>query len=233
MAPLSLGFRARSRRSAKRASARRAALVTRRRAQRPSRSLSLVSRSDQIHRFAKCLATPVTLTNASTTFNFEPTLASLAGYADITALFDMYRITGWEITFLPTRNTADASAGLTGAGGFVGSTPNGNIPFMWLANDTDGGGPTSEAQFYEKPTSRVFMCDKPIKWVCKSPRISSAAYAGGAFTGYSVAPSTTWIDCSSTGVPYYGTYGLQTFGTTYNGYIMGYCKVYLEAKGIR
>jgi len=221
---------ARSRKAQARARARRAGrAASRRRSVRVARPLGLARGT--VHRFAKCLSTPLSIINTTTVFSVEVTLAAMQGYADITALFDQYRITGWEITFLPTRNVAEASGGLAGDGTY-GTAPNGNIPQIWLCNDQDGGGPTTAANFYERPDARVFMLDKPVVWKCKNPRISQAAFSGGAFAGYSVASKSVWVDCASTAVPYYGTYGLQTYGTQQNGYIMGYVKVFIEAKGI-
>ena len=174
----------------------------------------------QVHQFSKVMATPLNFTNVSTSASIEPTLASLSGYTEITSLFDHYRITGWDIMFMNNRTMSDeATAGVM-------------MPFMWIVNDQDGGGPTTEAAFFERGDAIVRRMDVPLTFKNRSPRISGAAYAGGAFTGYTVGAKGVWLDCASSAIPYYGTYLLQTNSTGANGNILVYVKVHFEAKGL-
>jgi len=183
-------------------------------------SRSLISRSDRIHEFAKVASTVGDITSSSTSFSFEPKLSDLQGYSDIQNLFDYYRIMAYEILFIPNRNTSDITAASAA------------IPNMWIVNDQDGGGPSAETGFMEKPTARIQQMIEPFKWVNKSPRFSLAVYQG-VTTGYAVGGRSQWLDCTSDGVPHFGTYCLMKDNANMAGNIRYFVKVYFQAKGLK
>jgi len=173
-----------------------------------------------VHEFCKVASSVGDITSSSTSFSFEPKLSDLQGYTDIQNLFDYYRISAYEITFIPNRNSSDITAASAA------------IPNMWICNDEDGGGPTAETGFMERPTARIWQMVTPRKWMNKAPRFAQAIYQG-ATTGYAVGGRTQWVDCTSDGVPYYGTYCLMKDNANMAGNIRYYVKVWFQAKGLK
>jgi len=162
---------------------------------------------EQVHTFIKGISTTTALTGNGA-LAIEPTLAMLQGSTDITNLFDQYRFTNIKMTIIPHQNAAEGLA-----------APTATIGYMFAVVDQDGAGPTTDAQFKERPDLVIKRTDQVIVINCKSPRISAAAYAGGAFTGYTVGTANVWLDVASTSIPYYGIYLLfQTAlaGMTYD-----------------
>jgi len=200
----------------------RMAKVASRRATGRKRMYPMRSIAERVHTFQKCY-TQGSITNATGAFSIEPTMGGLAGVTDITNLFDSYRIVAYEILFVPTQNFADIAA------------VNDKIPSMWICNDYDGGGPTTAALFYERPDAKLVRMDNVYKWRNRDPRVQDALWAGGAFAGYAQSVKGQWINCTSTGVPYYGTYCLMinnanmAAGATIDMTI----KCTIQAKGIR
>jgi len=118
------------------------------------------------------------------------------GYSELTALFDRYRLTKVQLTFIYGKNSANITQTTTAGA-------NTNLPCLYTAIDLDDdSAPANIDELLEYETCHVDRLDKIVKRTVY-PRIATAAYSG-AFTSYANMDPSTWIDCNSDGVRYYG-----------------------------
>jgi hypothetical protein len=160
------------------------------------------------------------LSYTSTNFSLVPALDDTDGYAEFVALFDQYRMIEYEVTMLPSTNTAD----VVGVGTAV-------LPYIWYCNDSDGNGPTTAAEFLERGTQPKLF-DRALKLRNRSPGVLTEVVAG-AGTGYAPTQSKVWIDTGDADCPHYGSYFLVD-GTRVAGWTARvYVTVLMEFRGVR
>jgi hypothetical protein len=131
--------------------------------------------------------------NSSTTVESDKFLAfelsDLQGYANLTAVYDSYRIRMVELFFTGTMNT---------------TTPGSNIanPLVYTAIDFDSAAGQTINTILQYDTCEIH--DIRQNWsVVFRPRVALAAY-NGAFTGYAEGKQDQWLDCASAGIQHYG-----------------------------
>lgn len=134
-----------------------------------------------------------TLTN-SASFGMAASfkLSSTMDYADMTKLFDRYKITGVKLKFLLQNNTAGIGTAQA-------------LPVMYVAFDGDDASlPTSYDQVLSKSycKTRILNGNFEHKAYYK-PRLTKEIYNTVLTTGYS-SEKACWLDCNSPDVPHFG-----------------------------
>ncbi len=99
------------------------------------------------------------------------------------------------------------------------ASPNQAVPYLLLVFDRDDASALSVATDYYQYENVMQVPGTYAIDLDLVPSITPAYYAGGAFTGYGVEPSTMhWIDIANTGVQHYGIKffvpGLQATSTS-------------------
>lgn len=116
------------------------------------------------------------------------TLGDINQYAQLTSVFDQYRLAMVEVTFLPRTTQNETYAAVT--------------PMFGTAVDVDdASSPAGFNYIGDYQGSKVTEAYKQHKHTFV-PHIAVAAYSG-AFTSYENV-TAPWIDCASTGVQHYG-----------------------------
>lgn len=124
-------------------------------------------------------------------------LSDIPGYAELTSLFDKYRIRGVKATFMPRVNVFRLSDLGTGT-----TTATTSPPIFSVVDYDDASAPANAAVLHEYENCKCHYEFKPWS-VFFRPQIAIAAYSG-AFTSYATANNDMWIDAASPGVEYYG-----------------------------
>jgi len=131
-------------------------------------------------------------------------LAQLPNQAAYIALFDLYRITGLELTFMPT---ATMSAVINATEPPGGANPAYYVPCVHAATDFDlDTAPTGGAVTLMGYSSyRRQLLDKEFRYSLK-PRVSIQAVQPGTITPTVATASATdlWMDTQDPGVRYAG-----------------------------
>ncbi len=126
-------------------------------------------------------------------------LSDLTQSTTLAALFDQYRIEKVKVHFKSRNNAVSV---------FNTASPNGGVPTGYLVVDRDDGTALtsmSDPLQYDNVVSFNGEEDSTVELV---PSITPAVYSGGAFSGYTTAPSTShWIDIANTSIPAYGIKG--------------------------
>lgn len=122
--------------------------------------------------------------------NYNYALQYLTAYSEFTALFDQYRITRIETTFMPTITEISA----------LGSFTNSYLLTAIDYDDSNAYATLNDA--LQVATASITPLTKPVTRGF-SPRLALAAYSG-TFTSYAQAPPGQWVDCASPGVQHYG-----------------------------
>lgn len=131
--------------------------------------------------------------------NFQ--LSSLPDYAELTNLFDTYRLDKIElhINYLNNTSTAGAFVGPATATLVSGT----QIPTIIMAPDKDDSNiPANIGVLQEYGSAVVKRMDKPIVFTVY-PRVAKPAFQAGVFTGYTQG-GPTWVDAASPAVEHYG-----------------------------
>jgi hypothetical protein len=154
---------------------------------------------------------------ALSTFTGIPwTLGAHDQYASFTNLFDQYRITELEFRFVPKIN-ANSSIVSTGL-------------FHVVVDFDDVNVLTSIGQALDYENCKVVPGYKPIT-VRFRPRVALGAYSG-AFSAFANEPASTWLDCASTNVQYYGVKTAWTLTSAVTYYDM-YVAAKLQFRNVR
>jgi hypothetical protein len=150
-----------------------------------------IPRRDKTYTFVRTVQlTPLSVTTAmDTTFAYTFTLAGFPDSTDFTNLFDQYRIGIVRVAFFPQ---GAASA-------VINSTLGTAIDY----DDSASG--LSLGQLEEYSTFQLNSLQKTF-WRTFQPMAAQAAYSG-VFTSFNRMPASTWIDCGSPSVLYYGLKG--------------------------
>jgi len=119
-------------------------------------------------------------------------LAFLPDYTDFTYLFDVYKITGVQVTWMYNHNSSENPSGVQNAG----------LPILTVIQDQDDGtAPTSLSAMYQYGTCKVYRLDKPVTKFFRVKQSTLVDTATG--TGYAVGKNT-WIDANHADANYYG-----------------------------
>jgi len=163
-------------------------------------------------------------------FKFE--LAHLTNYAEITNLYDNYRIKMVYVHVIPSFNSSEIAYGTASATGSMG------IPMMHYTVDNDDAVvPTSRSKVTENSYAKSRRLDSPFT-IAVRPRAQNvvATTAGSAAAG--MLPANQWLDCDSTTVPHYGLkFWLDEFPTVTSAtgsrpFLKFTCTYILEAKNV-
>ncbi len=146
-----------------------------------------------IHTFRRTYtAGQVTASNTVNSGALAFTLDSLPGYTEFTSLFDQYRITEALVKFVPLTLEFGPS-----------TNPSVNFPVVYTVIDLDDNvTPVTTDELKQYDTCQV-ISNQNYFTRCVQPRAALAAYSG-AFTSYSQAPVSQWMDVASPSIQYYG-----------------------------
>jgi len=124
-------------------------------------------------------------------------LADLPDDAAYTSIYDQYRIVKVEMWIIPRVTQVDMDD--------TGTRQNPWL--MYIVEDKDDSTPPSAVESVLAHNS-VRVIDLRKKYYFKYyPSVTPSVFAGGTFSGYSIAnggKKGPWIDCANTSVPYYG-----------------------------
>jgi hypothetical protein len=138
-------------------------------------------------------------------------LGDFVQVASFATVFDQYRIEKLHFRLTPLSNVRDDSQAVS---------PHQAVPNLYVVVDRDDATqPTTLSQLKEYDNVQVAPGTSGIT-VEFEPSITSALYAGAAFSGYSVLPSkSVWVDVANTTVPVYGIkLGVTALEATTNDY---------------
>lgn len=174
---------------------------------------------------------------AVTTFNVMDTftpgvivvkLNALPDYTEFIALFDQYRITKVECTFVFDKNCSEVVA-----------TNNNLLPNLYTVEDNDDGvNMITAPPYFEYESFKIHRLDKPCK-VVFHPVTNSPVYASSTFSGYSENAASKWIDTAYPASEFYGLkYAVVAdmgggVGSVQLGQLQIYTKVYLECQSVK
>jgi hypothetical protein len=154
-------------------------------------------RADPVYTVTKRVIGLATCTssNAIETFSSNGiSLNAFTGYASLTGAFDQYRFDQVEVEYLPRIAVADG-AGASNPGVFVS-----------VVDFDDSTNLTSVAEALAYPNAQVWTGAPGKTPLLKHrfvPRIATAAYQGGVFSGFA-NQSKLWVDAGTPGVAHYG-----------------------------
>jgi len=152
----------------------------------------------QVHTFRRTYPVAYSVTDTLVHRSVPINLGALPHYSEFTSLFDCYRITHVKMMFLYDQNSSQSVEVAVGVPQVT------FIPYLITVNDFDDATPlTALSDYCEYENFKVERMDRPLT-ISFVPRIASAVYSGGAFTGYSQAPPLAWVDSGSPSVEYYG-----------------------------
>lgn len=88
-------------------------------------------------------------------------IASLTNFPSLQSMFDLYKITGMKVTFIPSHNVSDISAG-AGTG----------IPMLYVAPNRDPyvPAPASVADILNDDGCKAIRFTKPVSFYVKNPK---------------------------------------------------------------
>jgi hypothetical protein len=163
-------------------------------------------RRDKTYTFVRSVQlTPLTVTTAmDTTFAYTFTLSAFPDASDFTNLFDQYRIGIVRVAFFPQG----------GASAVINSVIGTAIDY----DDSSSG--LALGQLEEYSSFQLNSLQKTF-WRTFQPRAAQAAYSG-VFTSFARMPASTWIDCASPSVLYYGLKGQIPASTIAGGPFIAY-----------
>lgn len=198
-------------------------------------NVNIKKMSPRIHSFKRTTEVATyTITDNSTVNNYALNfrLNLLPNYTEFTSLFDAFRICGVKIWFLYTSNSSDTTGAITGARAWD----------FWIHSiiDHDDSTALSTVADYQQAESYKInkITDRKIgRWI--RPKVANAAYAGGAFSGYSEPKRNQWIDAASPAVEHYGfKFGIDCtnlggVGNYTVGKLQCFATYYIQCKGTR
>lgn len=129
-------------------------------------------------------------------------LAHVANPAELTNLFDQYRIKAVKIDCMLTYNSAES--GITTAAGAAQAYRSGVLPTMHYTVDFDDNtAPTNIVSVLENSYATSRRMDKPFSIMIK-PRAQQIVTNGSSQVAGGLLASNTWLDNAATAVPHYG-----------------------------
>lgn len=145
-------------------------------------------------------------------------LNDLAGYAEIVNLFDCYRITQVDLSFVPSWDSSNKT-----------QPPNADTVLPTLAtvedhNDALALSTRAEYMQYSTYKERTLSASVPINISIK-PTPAMALYGGGVFASYGQS-QTPWVDTGSYTVEHYGLKWAVIWPVAGTGNLGGYLTVF-------
>lgn len=131
-----------------------------------------------------------TFTGVGTSFKLD----DLDGYAELTALYDQYKITGIKAQFFPRTNSLSQDVLV----GTMTECPG----LVTIVDIDDATAPADWTEICQYQGAKFHAFSKPFTLFFR-PKVATAAYGAGAFTSYTSGTSP-WIDAASPSVVYYG-----------------------------
>lgn len=152
------------------------------------------------------------------------TLSQLPGVSEFTTLFDMYKINGIKLSFVPAQTGADTND----PSKFM------YMPDFWTVIDYDDANTPTKNDMLQCTGLRMTRGNRTHSRYIK-PAVSAEVYR--SLTNSSYAPKwRQWLDMADTGVPHYG---IKYFAHA-SGYTSGnqpawrvYATFYFSCKGVR
>jgi len=126
-------------------------------------------------------------------------LAQASAIADLTGLFDNYRIKKVVLRFNPLINSAPGEVSSGSAQMLLSAIPTLNV----CPDFDDSVAPTSLTDVLQNSYTRTYRLDKPFT-VSLTPRAQSVVTATGATTAGGLAPLSQWFDCQSAAIDHHG-----------------------------
>jgi len=139
-----------------------------------------------------------------TTFAYNFQLSAFPDSTDFTNLFDQYRIGVTRVTFMP----------LGGAYAVINSVIGTAVDYDDSASGLALGQLEEYSTYQQNSLQKTF-------WRTFQPLAASSAYSG-AFTSFARMPASTWVDCASPSVQYYGLKGQIPASTVAGGPFLVY-----------
>lgn len=181
-------------------------------------------RTSSLHRFTRSFVGSVITGNDvsyATNAALTMTLSGLPNYAEFTALYDQYRITGVKIRWILRRDPTQAT---TAANKDV-------YPKLAIARDhTDSNTPASAAELLEYSNSkyRQLTPDKDTYSIFVKPSVQMVSYKTAVTSGYTPKWGQ-WLSTADSTVPHYGL--KWNIEPVYAGVTVEvFYKVYLQCK---
>lgn len=153
-------------------------------------------RANTIHSYIRTTETVYTIYYGSTiSIGDNFTLASTPNYAEFTALYDQYKITGVKRTFIYSATAADAT-GPIGAYGPAGA------PMLYSIRDYDDSAPENVSSMLQRPYVSIRRITSLYKCFIR-PRPNVLLGTSGAISE-SVPNRAGWVDIAYPNVLHYG-----------------------------
>lgn len=183
-----------------------------------------------VHMFKRTFSTIYAVTDTLANRANIHMLTNIPNSNEFTSLFDQYKIKAVKAKFIFDQNTSSCPNTLP--------TTNQTIPNLITVIDRDDGTPLSLITDYEQYESlKIQRLDRPVIRYFK-PKLATAVYSGGTFSGYTQSPNV-WVDANSPNVEYYGLkYGINASmeggtGTKNVGAISIYWTYYIMLRDTR
>lgn len=133
------------------------------RVRRFRRKLARARGNTLVHKFKEWYDGGITTIGALTAQGYvlSTQVASLNNWGSLVNLFDLYKITGMKVTFIPSHNTSDFTSG-TGSG----------IPMLYVAPNRDPyvPAPVSVADILNDDGVKIIRFTKPVSFYLKNPK---------------------------------------------------------------
>jgi len=127
-------------------------------------------------------------------YNFTFALSRIQGFADFTALFDLFQIDKVDLYLRLIQNPDNTSSG---------NPPNTYYPTLWYVRDYDDEVSMTIDQMREKQgVKRVVMKPDVIKKISVKPKFQRMLYQTITSTAY--GPASGYLDCVDNNTPHYG-----------------------------
>lgn len=154
----------------------------------------------KVYHFERTIApAAVVATSVDAGRSYSYTLGSLPGATEFTQLFDLYRITSFEITF---------SANSIGTNQF--------FPVLHMLADYDSFvTPATFDAVLQRPHKRVALTAAFPTFTFKlKPRVLAVVQTSSGVSSSALAPASQWMDCNDSTVVYGGLIGwIENFNT--------------------
>lgn len=147
-------------------------------------------------------------------YGFAATLGMLPEVTEFTNLFEQYRITKVEYTFIPTVPTIIVNPTINGGDGSAAANeiyPSGTasatlmagmgaIPLIFITNDSDDnqiGDIKAVTDMMQRPY-RMYRGDRMFKWTVKNPSVNTGIEGGAGSSLIAAGKVSPWITASTT-----------------------------------
>lgn len=159
-------------------------------------------RANTVHSYIRTNETIYTVyygTSISVADNFA--MAATPNYAEFTALYDQYKISGVKRTFIYSATGADAT-GTVGVGGSIGTYGPSGAPMLYSTRDYDDPSPEGVSAMLQRPYTSIRRITGIYK-VFLRPRPNVLLGTAGA-SAEGVPNRAGWIDMAYPNVLHYG-----------------------------